>query len=181
MRRGDDGARNIFYALGQHDAIGTSPFAVDSITEPERSSVSKSYAILAQLAPQILAHQGKKAMTGFVLDKDLPGVKAELNAYELDIRLDAIFGFKAEIGYGLIIATGPDEFLGAGSGFRVAFKPTTPGPPLAGILAVDEGVFADGKWTPGRRLNGDENDQGRGWRFSPRQLSIQRCQAYRYG
>lgn len=179
-RRGDDGARNIFYAFGQHDAIGTSPFAVDSIEEPEKSSLSKSYAVLAQIAPLIAAHQGKQAMTGFVLDKEHPSAKAELGDYELEISLDAIFGFKAEIGYGLIIATGPDEFVGAGSGFRVAFKPRTPGPAKAGILAVDEGSYVDGKWIPGRRLNGDENDQGKGWRFSPRQLTIERCTVYRY-
>lgn len=179
-RSGADGARNVFYAFGQHDAIGTSPFAVDSIRDPEEAPLGKSYGILAQLAPLILEHQGKGEMTGFVLDKEHPAAKAELRGYDLDIRLDAIFGFQAESGYGLIIATGPDEFVGAGSGFRVGFTPKTPGPRLAGLRAVDEGVYANGKWIPGRRLNGDETDQGQGWRFSNRQLGIQRCLVYRY-
>jgi len=60
--------------------------------------------------------------------------------------------------------TGPDEFLGAGKGFRVTFTPRAASGHV-GIAAVDEGAFVDGKWIPGRRLNGDENDQGKGWRF----------------
>ena len=55
-----------------------------------------------------------------------------------------------------------------------------PGPKLAGVGTVDEGEFVDGKWVAGRRLNGDENDQGQRWRFSPRGLSIERCVVYRY-
>ncbi|MCW5983523.1 MAG: DUF5597 domain-containing protein [Bryobacteraceae bacterium] len=180
MRRGEDGARNIFYALGQHDAIGTSPFAVDSIPDADTAPLGKSYAILAQLAPVILERQGKGAMTGFLLDKEHPSVKATLGGYELEINLDNIFGFKAEIGYGLIAATGNDEFVGAGSGFGVAFSPKSPGPARVGLAAVDEGVYSNGKWIPGRRLNGDETDQGKRWRLSPRQLSISRCTVYRY-
>jgi hypothetical protein len=75
---------------------------------------------------------------------------------------------------------GPNEFVGAGSGFRVAFRLTTSGPALVGIGAVDEGEYRDGAWTPRRRLNGDENDQGRRWRFASQAISIQRCTVYRY-
>ncbi len=180
MRGTEDGARNVFYAIGRHDAIGTSPFAVDSIASPETSALSKSYRILGQLAPLILEHQGKGEMTGFLLNKETPSVKAEIGGYDVEISLDNIFGSAAQSAYGLIIQTAPDEFVGAGSGFRVAFSPKTPGPRIAGIGTVDEGTFLNGKWVAGRRLNGDENDQGQRWRFSPRDLSIQRCVVYRY-
>jgi len=174
------GPRNVFYAIGEHDAIGASPFAVDSIENPKESPLSKSYEALAQVAPLILKHQGKGEMTGFVLDKANPSLTRPLGGYELEISLDWIFGRGAELGYGLIIAAGPDEFVGAGSGFRVSFTPKTPGPARAGIGAVDEGVYREGKWIPGRRLNGDENDQGRKWRFDSRRLSVERCTVYRY-
>jgi beta-galactosidase GanA len=180
MMPSEAGARNVFYAIGRHDAIGTSPFAIDSLREPENTPLSKSYAILAQVAPLLLEHQGKGEITGFLLDKQNPSVRAVLGGHELEISLDSIFGFNAEIGYGVIIATGPDEFTGAGIGFRVAFKPQTAGPRLAGVGAVDEGTFSHGRWIPGRRLNGDETDQGQHWRFDPRQLAIQRCTVYRY-
>jgi hypothetical protein len=49
-----------------------------------------------------------------------------------------------------------------------------------GIAAVDEGSFEDGKWIPGRRLNGDENDQGKGWRFDPWHVSTEKVKLYRF-
>jgi hypothetical protein len=45
---------------------------------------------------------------------------------------------------------------------------------------VEEGTFADGNWTPGRRLNGDENDQGKFWRFAPQGVEIEKVSVYRY-
>ena len=180
MQRGADGARNVFYAIGQHDAMGTSPFAVDSMEDVKQAPLGKSYEVLAQLAPEILKHQGKGEMAGFLLDKAHPSAKAQLGGYELEISLDSIFGSNAETGYGLIIATGPDEFMGAGSGFRVVFSSKTPGPKLVGVGSIDEGTYLSGVWSPGRRLNGDENDQGQRWRFSPRELGIERCTVYRY-
>ncbi len=176
----ETGARNVFYAIGQHDAIGTSPFAVDSIKNPANSPLAKSYAVLQQIAPVILEHQGKGESTGFVLNKEHPAVKAQLGGYELDISLDSIFGFGTDRGYGLIVQIGPDEFIGAGTGFHVAFSPKTPGPRTVGIGRVDEGTFVNGKWVPGRRLNGDEDEGGAHWRFAPGQISIERCLVYRY-
>jgi beta-galactosidase GanA len=180
MMPSDVSGRNFFHAIGQFDAIGTSPFAVDMLQDPANTDISRSYALLAQVAPLILEHQGKGEITGFVLDKSNPSAKAEMGGYELDIKLDSIFGFNAETGYGLIIATGPGEFLGVGMGAGIGFTPKTAGPRIAGLGAVDEGKFTDGRWIPGRRLNGDETDQGKRWRFEPRQLSIQRCLVYRY-
>ncbi len=198
MRRNEDGARNVFYAVGEHDAIGTSPFAIDSITQvgvggaalfgsdpiqrPEEAPVSRSYAVLGQLAPLILEHQGKGEMTGFLLDEEHPSITRDLGGYELEISLDQIFGYKAERGYGIIVASGPDAFIGAGYGFRVTFRPKTHGPTLAGIGTVDEGRYLNGKWIPGRRLNGDETAQGHHWRFPATDggVAIERCTVYRY-
>lgn len=180
MRWSEDGARQVFYAIGQHDAIGTSPFAVDSIVDPANSPLARSYAALQQVAPLILAHQGQGAIAGFMVNLEQPSVTRTLGGYELEIVLDEVFSFKSEIGYGLIIATGPDSFVGVGSGFMVRFRPLTPGLPIAGIAAVDEGQYRDGAWVAGRRLNGDENAQGLAWRFSKYALSIQHCSVYRY-
>lgn len=180
MRRDADGARNVFYAIGQHSAIGTSPFAIDSLPDPQDSPLAKSYAALHKVAPLILQHQGKDAMVGFLLDETNPSVTRELGEYELTISLDEVFIFKADIGYGLIIAVGPDTFVGVGSGFRVAFRVKGATSGKVGIAAVDEGDYEDGRWLPGRRLNGDENDQGRMWRCSNQRITIERCTVYRY-
>jgi len=131
-------------------------------------------------------------MIGFLLDGEQSTIKRELGGYELEITLDQGFGHSAERASGLIIAMGPDEFLGAGFGFRVRFNGLPPGPALAGIAAVDEGQYQDGQWVAGRRLNGDETGRGNWWRFydyasdSDRLLSdsqataIGRCTVYRY-
>jgi hypothetical protein len=175
-----NGPRNLFYAFGTHDAIGVSPFGVDSIPNPKESDLARSYAAIAQIAPLILRHQGRNEMAGFVLNKEKPSLTRELGGYELEISLDSIFGSTVENGFGILIAAGPDEFIGAGSGFRVRFKPKTSGPALAGIGHVDEGAFINGKWTPARRLNGDEDDQGGFWRFDRFALRIERCVVYRW-
>jgi hypothetical protein len=68
--------------------------------------------------------------------------------------------------------------VGAGKGFRVSFIPRL-GKDV-GIAAVDEGDFGDGgQWISGRRLNGDENDQGKGWRFDSKQLRVEKVRLYR--
>jgi len=176
---GATGAANVFYALGQHDAIGFSPFGIDSWNDAD-NDLGTSYRVLTQLAPIILKHQGAGEMTGFLLNKEHPSASAELNGYQLDISLDNIFGRGAEKGYGLVIATGPNEFLGVGTGFRVSFSPKTAGPPHAGIGYIEEGNYSDGAWIPGRRLNGDENDQGHYWRFAPRRINIEKVVVYRF-
>jgi hypothetical protein len=134
---------------------------------------------MAQIAPLVLAHQGTDSLVGFALDKDHPSLVTNLGGTTVEISLDDLFGRKAEKGYGIVVAVGPDEFVGAGTGFRVIFKPANPGTNKVGIGTVDEGVYRDGKWIPGRRLNGDEDDQGRAWRFSSWALQIERCTTYR--
>ena len=70
--------------------------------------------------------------------------------------------------------------LGAGSGFRVKFSPASAGPPNAGVGYIEEGSYANGAWVPGRRLNGDESDQGQYWRFSNQGTEVERAVVYRY-
>jgi beta-galactosidase GanA len=176
---GANGEANVFYAIGQHQAMGFSPFGIDSWNDRE-NNLGKSYEVLQQLAPIILDHEKPGQMTGFVLDRTHSSASAVLNGYQLNITLDEIFGSHAEKGFGLIIATGPNEFLGAGSGFRVSFTPRSSGAPHAGIGYIEEGKFANGTWTPGRRLNGDENDQGHFWRFSPQKINIEKAVVYRF-
>jgi hypothetical protein len=192
MRRTELGARQVFYALGEHDAMGVSPFAIDSVEPSEDNPLQRSYAVLRQIAPLILEHQGQQGMVGFLLDEAQPTVTRKLGGYALEIELDQGFGQSAERGAGLIMALGADEFLGAGFGFRVRFKGRPPGPALAGIVAVDEGRYQDGQWVSGRRLNGDETGRGNWWRFydypsadsrpfaNRLATGISRCTVYRY-
>jgi hypothetical protein len=124
--------------------------------------------------------QAKGNVHGFLLSKDHPSVEFSLNEYVLHVSLDQIFGSGAEKGFGLIMPVSPVEFVAAGMGFRVSFSTRLPGPAHVGLASVDEGKFQDGKWIPGRRLNGDETDQGNYWRFDQWQLRIERALLYRH-
>jgi beta-galactosidase GanA len=178
-RGGTAGAANVFYALGEQAGFGFSPFGIEDEMDPT-SDLATSYGVIAKLAPLLAEHQGTGTVHGFVVGKGNPRIDFTMNGYTVHVTLDEIFGQHAEDGFGLIIATGPDEFLGAGEGFRVTFTPRNFAGPQAGIAAVDEGTFEDGKWIPGRRLNGDENDQGKGWRFDSRQVKTERVKLYRF-
>ena len=120
-------------------------------------------------------------MAGFKLDQEHPQVSLNLNGYVLEVKRDRVFEADPKEAAGIIIATGPNEFLGAGTGFCVTFRPQDPGDKkYAGIATVDEGTFQNSQWTPGRRMNGDEDDQGRCWRFIAPRLHIEKAVVYRY-
>jgi beta-galactosidase GanA len=178
MNSDEGGARNVFLAVGKYNTLGTSPFGIDHT--PVDGPFNKTYGVLSQIAPIFLAHQGLGQTTGFVLDSDHPAVTVNMGDYAVDISLDEVFGHTSSIGSGVVIQTGPDEFLGAGNGFRVQFRPITAGPKYAGIGPVEDGTFVGGDWVPGRHLNGDETDQGNSWRFGSYQSSVERCTVYRY-
>lgn len=178
-RGGEAGAANVFYALGEEAGFGFSPFAIEDDTNPQQD-LAASYRAIAAVMPQLTDHQAKGDVHGFLLDKEHPAADFTMNGYVLHVSRDEIFGQRSEAGYGLLMGDGPDRFLGLGKGFRVVFAPVPGEKRGAGIGAIDEGAFEDGKWVPGRRLNGDENDQGAAWRFDGRHLSAEKVQVYRY-
>ena len=81
---------------------------------------------------------------------------------------------------GLIIQTGADEFLFAGTGMIVTFGTHGEGNALAGIDSIWEGQFENGVWVPGRNLNGDDDNQGRYLRLPWGEFTIRRVRLYRY-
>ena len=80
---------------------------------------------------------------------------------------------------GLIIAVAPDEFYVAGTGFVMTFTPKANNK-KAGFISVDEGKFENGVWKPGRRMNGDQDHQGRHVRIPWGEYSIQHVELYTY-
>lgn len=159
--RGDEqGAANAFYAIGQHNAIGYSPFGIENrVEDPVNGPLPKTYNILQQLAPQILAAQATHAINGIWLNSKKQKQQIELGGYILDVQLRhnrRTPNTIPETGYGLVIATGPDEFIIAGKDIQLNFFPASPGPAYVGYASIDEGWYSDGKWIAGRRLNGDD-------------------------
>jgi hypothetical protein len=178
-RGGVAGAANVFYAVGEHAAIAFSPFAIDGFEEGT-TELGASYSVIGSIAPILFEQQPKGNVHGFLLTKARPANESSMNGFTVQVSLDEIFGSHAENGAGLIIATGPNEFLGAGKGFRVLITPKSPSPFKLGYASIDEGKYLDGRWIPGRRLNGDETDQGSFWRFDSRSLKIEKAVVYRF-
>lgn len=154
------GAANAFYAIGRHSAIGYSPFGIeDRITDFTNGPISRSYGILAQMAPAILKGQQEGTITGVWLQRSMPRQKVPLGDYVLDMTLRQnrrTLGQMPALGYGLVVAVGPDEYMVAGKDIQFTFSPTTPGPSMVGYTLLEEGTYQDGKWVAGRRLNGDD-------------------------
>ena len=176
-RGGEAGAANVFYALGEEAGMGFSPFGIEDEKDP-KGALGESYRAIESVAPMVLEHQSAGDLHGFVLDGSHRSVDFTVAGYTVHVTLDEIFGSHAEKGFGLIFPSGTDEFTGVGKGFRVSFTPRSG--PNVGIGAVDEGTFADGKWVAGRRLNGDENDQGKAWRFDSTHVKAEKVSLYRY-
>lgn len=62
----------------------------------------------------------------------------------------------------IVVQTGSDDFFIAGSALTVTIsKDVDSGNGMAGIAGVEEGSRVQGQWETKRRLNGDQNDQGR--------------------
>ena len=58
---------NALYAFAEHDAIGFSPFAIESATGPTAAALlASSNDLVAQLTPLILEHQGRGTMAGML-------------------------------------------------------------------------------------------------------------------
>ena len=165
---------NAFYAFGEAKAIGFSPFAIDSLAHggnAAKSEVGQAYAVLADLAPLILLDERENKTRGMVLHANSPRAvqTVALGGYLFHAQLARSWPAKALLqddGALMVIETGAKEFLVAGSGMQItitADQDTSPAKllPAAEIVSVDEVSLQGGAWVAGRRLNGDQTNQGR--------------------
>ena len=188
-------------------------------TDVENLPLPAAYATLAQLAPLVLEHQAKGTIAGAWLNKDHPETQIELGGYTLKVSLwgwgrrslsDVPIGQNAAAlkafdatpdltGYGIFMATGPDEFLMAGDNVLITFSTDPPAEEFVALAEQAAGRFENGKWVVIRYLGGDDstlrrdlanavamNQSGFGVRlFAQPHLSfaeraIQRVKVYRY-
>jgi hypothetical protein len=182
----DQSAANAFYAFAKHNAMGYSPFSIESLLNPENNQISKAYDVLSQLTPLIITNQGKSTMQGILLDS--------VNQKSRIIMGDYIFNVSHEYSWkyaprsegdnprfgGMIIMVSPDEFYVAGRGVIVEFETNTNDNSFAGIGLMEGGNFVDGKWVPGLRMNGDQSHQGRHMDLPGNTYSIQKVKLYKY-
>jgi len=153
---------------------------------------SQTYALLQYLAPVILENQGKGTM---VLLNETNATNAEpqelhMGDYTLlikyGIRTDPAGGWGSFRGFGisaggsftftnvsplrLAINARPGAYVFVGGPMTVVFKPTDPTRGKVVLSSTVETINQDGKWLPGRWLNGDETAQNT--RVDPEQTGL---------
>ncbi len=184
------GPANAFHSFGELDALGFSPFSIESLPDAP-NALSQTYEVLHQLTPLLLEHRGRGRTAGFralvredgtVVDTP---VKRTLGGIEFTVTFIDPWTPRdkqsvADHG-GLTIHEDGEDFWFAGQGITITFRGADSRPPRVGIDFAEEGsVDARGTWIPGRRLNGDQTHQGRHIRLPPGKAQIQRVRFYRY-
>jgi hypothetical protein len=202
-------AANAFYAIGKHAAMGISPFGIERGADAG-TPYAKAYDALAQAAALILEAQAKGTIDVAVLTEANAAQSLKMGAYSLDFKMGGGRrgaappaapaagaaggrGGGAPQSYAMAIETGPDDYVIVGNGVQLGFSVNAPGPSTAAIGALEEGVYVNGAWTPGRRLNGDDimmnydapnkaikNDSGEGYRFPTDGPKIVHLKLFRY-
>ena len=180
-------AAKVFYAIGHYHGFGFSPFSIESVTQPTEEPVGKSYEVIAQLAPEIAKHTGSNSMDGVLLDSTNQEQELIFGDYKLTAKHDYTLGWSPGAKQpnwphsgAIIIEEGPGEFIVAGTGIVITFQLTNNATQSAGILQADEGIYKNGQWIPGRRMNGDQDHQGRHIRIAVGDWGIQKVKLYKY-
>jgi len=194
--RSPEASVNALYAFGTHDAMGFSPFGIESIGEEAGKHLAASYGLVAQLESLIVERQGREQMAGLLSEgpEQRQPQQVRLGGYVLSATFErgappaladgvvvptgAAAGPPPPSG-GLVLAIAPGELVIAGTAVTVTFASTERGQ-RAGILSVEEGRFVDGKWENIRWLSGDETHQGRHVRLEPGRFQVQRVRLYVY-
>lgn len=180
-------AAKALYAMGHYHAIGFSPFSIESTEHPEDEPIGHAYSILSQLSPEILKYSGTGKMDGVLLDTSHKKEEIILGNYKLTVSHDYTLGWSPDaskpdwpMSGAIIIQTDKNDFIIAGTGIVVTFSVNEASNISAGILQADEGVYKNGKWIPGRRMNGDQDHQGRHIRIPVGEWNIQKVKLYQY-
>ena len=123
-------ASKSIYAIGHYDALGFSPFSIESIDKPDDEPLGKMYNLISQLTPIITANQGHGKIEGVLLDKENQDTIIQMGEYEFTFRHEYTLGWSPgakedewPLAGAIIIQTGEEEFYIAGTGIVVTFKP----------------------------------------------------------
>lgn len=181
------------YVYGELNSMGFSVYAPEFLRPEAEKTLGDAYSVIDQLTPFVLANQGTGKMVGirtpvsFDGTVDLAPQRFTLGDYTFDVHFKEpapiAAGAKTERPMpsahgGLIIQTGADEYLVAGTGMIVTFG--APGKAIAGIDSIWEGRFVNGAWVAGRNLNGDDDNQGRYLRMPSGEFTIRKVRLYTY-
>jgi hypothetical protein len=180
FKPGAASANLAFWAYGEHNAIGFSPFGIDE-TAPENDPITKTYAVISQVQQLILKYGGKETMAGIYVDTAVKSQSFDLNGYNVKVNLaiplptiagGEVAGLSSSnqsvmSAGGFVFASGANEFIVVGKDFTLRFTPLKPDAEnrKIDIEYMDEGAFLNKTWVRTRRLNGDEGTGGGDYGF----------------
>jgi hypothetical protein len=165
--RDAEAAGRAFWAVAQHSGLGFSPFGIESLADGH--PLVDAYRILGQLMPIVAEAQGTGRMIGVYRqgNETSPGL-VNVGDYRVRISYEARLPAKHWPVGGLVIQTGPREFLVAGYGFACQFQPQAGTRRHAQIRRVELGRFdAAGRWAHELWFNGDETGANNVARIPP--------------
>lgn len=185
----DSAPYNALYAYGEAKAFGFSPFGIENL-QPSKSedsaepNIGQVYDVLGQMSDLVLASQASGNVRALVLHKDSPRPTRTiaLGGYLFECALSRSWPSRAlstDDGAMIAMESGQNEFYIAGSGLTISFSrdPDTDNK-IGGIASIEEVSRSANDWTVARRLNGDQNNQGRQLQMDPHRIEIFRVKLY---
>ncbi|MCD8166699.1 MAG: DUF5597 domain-containing protein, partial [Bacteroides sp.] len=120
----DANAARVFYAFGEHDAMGFSPFYIEDSYDPENNPLTQSYTLLRQLLSLLVEKQGKGLTNGLLFEEGETERVLEKNGFRFICRHDYTLGWAPQAKDGsewpasgaVIIELSPTEYLIGGTG-----------------------------------------------------------------
>lgn len=161
IRRRDGNAVQTLYVLGEHDAIGLSPFAIEGGSDNPADRDNRGRAMIKELLPVITANLGRGTMNGLYFDAD--SVTRTINRDGMTLKASHFFtlpwdsratdGSEWPVAGGIIIPIGEGEYIIAGSGIVVEFD--KPGNTPADTRNLGEDGFLN---------SGADRKEGHAWK-----------------
>ena len=183
---------NLFWAIGNHAALGYSPFGIESL--PEDTPLAEAYQTLEGMMPVLTKYQAEGKVAAVMQESpEQRNQTISMGGYKLNFSFggggrraaEPVAGQPARppqpnLGFALVLNTAPGEFVVAGQGFSLTPAPDSAGPKIAGFGSIDEGRYERGVWIAGRRLNGDESGGGKRATLRGSEVGVLKIQLYRY-
>lgn len=129
IRRSSDSGTHAFYAIGQHNAIGFSPFSIENASPQEAARLKDAYGLIGSLTPYLndrydkygLLFDNENAKEAKTVEADgLKTISSHFFTLPWDSR--ATDGSRWPDGGGMVIRLEKDEYLIAGSGIVVKWE-----------------------------------------------------------
>jgi hypothetical protein len=163
-------ASYVFPDLAEFNGLGFSPFGIDFAVgtdgklNPAGKALAENYKVLEPLLAVIAKYQNTGKLFSIIQGVD------NANVIRLGHELAAVVSYSRGPGFmpavqeaytepragGLIIELTPDDYIVAGSGFRVDFRNLQGPAQSPEFLSIQRGTFNGTEWKGEQQLNGDE-------------------------